>query len=206
MGPENLFDEFFTFSSNSDELLETFPERLLSVCYEQYIRDFGRFAEKTNLRVPWYVPKEYGGVGLRSFGRHRPSPLDRATCALMADGFDRPVSVKKETVWKFHSAVQASLENDLHYEEDGGCAYDKWYGLAVKFAFQRCINQENFDMVYCDHDKSRVQGSLRKNEKIWRKYTKMAKSCDRFNHCYQFIPGTNLKPVFLETEESQCLF
>lgn len=205
MGPENLFDEYFTFSSNSQELLNSFPNQLLEVCYTQYIRDFGRFASKVHLQVPWFVPKDYGGAGLASFGKRCPTPLDRATCSLIHRQNVKVASCKKETIWKFHERVEELIEDDLYHHEDGG-EYDSWYAYATKVCFQRAISNDDSNSIFSDLGASRVIGALRRNEKMWKKFTNLAKKSDSFDYSFCLEIEKPEKPVFLPSLEEPCLF
>jgi hypothetical protein len=203
MGPESVFDEYFTFSSNSDELVDTFPDRLVAICYEQYIRDFGRFASSNHLKLPWFVPREYGGVGLRAYGRHRPTALDLGASYLIdADDVGFP-TIKKETVWKFHEGVSLTLPKTI--SRFGDSQYDDWYGYATKVFFQTAVVDNNFDIIYSDHGRSPVK-ALRRSERTWSKYVQQIKSGRVTNYVFEFQAKSRLKPCVLGPIDGPCLF
>jgi hypothetical protein len=203
MGPENVFDQYYTFSSNSEELIESFPTRLTAELYEIYIREFGRFAAKVHLKVPWFVPTEFGGVGLKSFGRHGPTALDRAVCSLLYHDGLVVAKATKATPWAFHQGVQQMLPSCLSLSSEDS-DFDDWYGYATKVHFQNSVFYEDFGLIYRDTAKD-GQRVIRKNEKIWSRYVRAAaKRQPRYD--FEFPVGSRLRPVVRSPVEGPCLF
>jgi hypothetical protein len=191
MGTENIFDPYYTFSSNSYELLEGFPERLLEPCYNQYLRDFGRFAKKINLKLPWFVSKEFGGVGLAQYKEHRATPLDRACCDTFRVNQQIFPTIKKDTPWVIHSEVMKYLDQPEMSEDSS--SYDEWYGYAVKSHFHRCCATGEFSKLYVDTQKD-VSLTVRRCEKLWSKMVKNLPSTANYHYKFERTV-TNLYPV-----------
>lgn len=199
MGPENIFDEYFTFSSNSYELIETFPEGLVDLCHRQYHRDFGRFATSNKIKIPWYVPKHFGGVGLAPYGDRGPSSLDRAACHYFYANKTRFQTIGKDMTWTVHKNVQAFLPIKGHSEDKS--SYDNWYGHAVKTLFLRSCFDNNFDMLYKEPRNEYIR-ALRSAESAWQRVLKQKLS----NYSFE-IPQSDPKfyPNILPELESSCV-
>jgi len=66
-----------SFGSVCRELIQRSPEATRERVMKKFINVNDKFLkEATKLGIPWYVPEEYGGLGMPIFGQFRPSELD----------------------------------------------------------------------------------------------------------------------------------
>jgi hypothetical protein len=75
-------DQFsMTLGERSHYLISGLPESVATYAMHAFIA-----CNRTSLwsGIPWFVPSEYGGYGLASFGPFQPSSLDKSICAFFA--------------------------------------------------------------------------------------------------------------------------
>jgi len=175
MGTESVFDKFCNFGQNSGELLRTLPDFCKESVYADYIRNFGQIAKTCNIKVPWYVPQHYGGVGIRPFGKRQfgekqergPSLKDRRVCSLLKkDGIVFP-SFTRDQKWSIHKSVSDMFKASA--STDDSTEYDKYYGVAVASVFYRAVLTDNYELLYADGKQHNTVKLLRRAEKIWSK-------------------------------------
>jgi hypothetical protein len=164
MGTESVFSEASTFASNSREIVETFPKRLIGECYRIFLKNFRNFTKKIGLTLPWFVPQHYGGVGLIPYGHHRPSGYDNAICRILHEKKMSFPSLGKDTTWKIHSRIMQDLSL---CDRDEGVGFDDQYGTLVKNVFwTACQTRRLEDVVTLGRPKPL---DVRRAEKVWRR-------------------------------------
>jgi len=176
----DLCDEYVSFRANALDLLSSTPHFLKSACYHFMIKQFGKFAKKINLRVPWFVPSEYGGVGLpqRSywialrdnrgdedgylyFQDHSPSDKDKLICKSLYDQKIHFPSLGKYATWRFHSEFLKFIDGCHMIEQEPDFTYS---ALNLDCFLS---GSEDPSLYYVDRDVDRIE-QLRRNEKLWK--------------------------------------
>jgi len=167
MGPEDIFDKFCNFGQNSKDLLNTLPEFCKTSVYNEYLREFGRIAKKCNIKIPWFVPQCYGGIGIRPYGEWQCSRKDRRVCSLLKKDNVKFPNFSKDQTWVTHKAVVKVFDYaDLSDDSD---QYDHHYGLLCTAVFFDSVIRHDFSMIYSDSIHKNTVALLRRAERIWAK-------------------------------------
>jgi len=175
MGTESVFDRFCNFGENSKELLRTLPEFCKDSVYTQYIQEFGRIAKTCNIKIPWFVPQKYGGVGIVPYGTRKlneakargPSRRDRRVCSLLKkDNITFPLFTKDQK-WSIHRNVQPLFACSELSEDP--TEYDKYYGIAVASIFFSAVLTRKYELIYGTGPQVETVKLLRRAERIWAK-------------------------------------
>lgn len=207
MGAADVMDEYCSFSSNSKDLLATLPDTCIDVMYDYFIYRFKQLAEKMRLRLPFFIPCEYGGVGLKPYGRHQPSKMDKSICKwLKLKGTYIP-RVRADSCWSVHRNVQKIVKQqfgNLPLVEDSP-GWDNFYGRAVMNEFLRSasdVEHHHHSQVFSEGSKLSAK-ALRPIEKIWGKMEKLyarggAPSCKDYDPWRE--PHVPLVPLFLGSD------
>jgi hypothetical protein len=169
LGPENIFDEYSNFSANAKDLLETLPEGCKDPIYGIFIRRFGRFVKANKIKLPWYVPRCYGGVGLVPYGRYCPKDgRDFSICSLFQKKGETFMITKKESNWILHKRFLELIDAcNLPLVEDSP-GYDEFYGRTmVNMYLAACSDGRVMKDLWCDSQDT-TNHAIRRAEKRWR--------------------------------------
>ena len=177
-GNENIFDEYSNFSANAKDLLETLPEGCKGPIYKVFIRKFGRFAKANRIRLPWFVPRSYGGVGLTPYGSHQPSPQDLSICKLFREKGTHFQIVKKESNWILHKRFLELMDSCNLPLVDDSSGYDVFYGrMMVNMYLAACADGRVMSDLWKDAQET-TNHAIRRAEKLWKKAS-----------CYSSLPS-----------------
>jgi hypothetical protein len=134
MGPQDIFSEFGSFSDTCKDLLTTTPRHCVDAAYNYYIREFGRLAKRCNIKIPWFIPRNRGGVGLLPFGRYNFSKKDERIASLMKKDGVGFRNFGKFSTWGLHRYLENNYFKDLD-TEPVSAEYDEAYTYLVMFSF-----------------------------------------------------------------------
>jgi hypothetical protein len=160
----DIFSQFSNISSYSKDLLESVPSQQSAAVYELFIRNYGAFAAENGIRLPWFVPRCWGGVGIYPFMGWQPSPKDGAIVSYMRGKESFRVN-DKDMIWSFHKLYNEFFK-DCYQDENGedGLAYREWN----KYVFLSCAKMPQ--MIFNDTPRSTGLSQLRQAERTWRRY------------------------------------
>jgi hypothetical protein len=165
MGPDSVFDEFSSFSANSKDLLETLPESCKTEIYDIFVWLFKRLATHLGIRLPFFVPREYGGVGLRPHGKWQPTKHQRSLAKLFREKGEIFEILKKDSNWQMHKKFLELIDvmNLPLVEESPG--YDTFYGNMMVNLFLVHASDNSVELW---KDSRKMDGKcLRRAEKRW---------------------------------------
>jgi len=167
MGTEDIFDKFCNFGQNSRDLLKTVPDFCKDSVYTEYIREFGSIAKKCNIKIPWFVPQSFGGVGLQPHSKWQPSRKDRCVCSLIRkDNFRFPL-LGKDQMWKVHKSVERMFDSVERIEDS--TLYDEFYTYGCLSVYFDAVLSSDYSTVYSDGSARDTVKVLRSAERVWAK-------------------------------------
>jgi len=203
-GPEDVFSKYGAFCDSSKSLLTTVPLELRPFLYDTFVRDFGRLAKKLSLKLPWFVPRRYGGVGLMPYGEHRGNKQDRAICSIISrTGRCMPDNPVKAS-WRVHSLCNKEMSCVPRVEDSYG--YDTFYGILVKYKFLDACARGSFNEIYDPVDaKGCLQRSVRVAERLVRRIKLAGARREDWNFDPWCSDETLLRPNVIESDWSTCL-
>jgi len=217
MGPEDIFGEYSSFRSNSKDLLETLPDSCKAAWYDIFIKNFKVLARQWDLHLPFFVPVQYGGVGLLPFGRWQPSRQDRSICKLFKLKGKLFPPCKKESLWIVHKTIMHDVkqicepqspndwENVPMCEESPG--WDEFYGEAVVNLWLTSSSENTTEgSLWWGVNDGLGMKALRPYESAWRKAERLSQlpSCRGFDP-WQEINKTTV-PFFFESFDWRLVF
>jgi hypothetical protein len=199
-GVESVFSKYGSFSANSSELLKTVPSELRELIYREFLREFGRVHQAMGKpNVPWFVPREYGGFGLKPAFGYGPSDLNRAVCAEMKKT-GKSFRKAEVPVWLLHMLTQKELDSVTPVDDSYG--YESFYSTISKYCFLNRCSQGVFHDLHRDAKADAQQRrAVRAAE---RSYTKLVRTIGEDNYDWTFNPwkeGETLPtPLVFEAE------
>jgi hypothetical protein len=158
--------------SRCRDLIASCPDHLRVIVMEKFLRHHKKTLD--TVRVPYYIPESYGGLGLPPLRdasgawieRRSPSKLDRRILMrILEDPKKYPVGrTPAATPWKLHQRVMKRLPKHEVFDpsEEEYRNYQSLYSLLTV----ESLFVEKFDDIYSEDDR---HGCLRRNERSWKR-------------------------------------
>lgn len=171
-----LFGGYDTIGSKAWQLKKLTPEFLWEEVYRRFLNRFRNSLNGEPIRVPWFIPTCFGGLGLPppTDGKFWPKRwMDNRLARLVANGkFGDPRAYVAAANWKIHKQVLSQLpeklivvERDSAEAEMFSTSFDRLYGAKCVEQMFRGTLAELFE----SDPKPMGQYVLRQNERVWAK-------------------------------------
>jgi hypothetical protein len=207
-GPPDIYADVGNYGVQLHDLIATCPTGMERVCHEMFIR-LRPLLKK--IRVPWYVPKEYGGLGFPPLYNFKtdiedlvpiygPTEIDLKICRMLSNEFEKPKFVKlgDSTLMRVRQSwtVGNLLPRSKHIM---GLLQEDPTIKSVMDSQSAAFGQVDLFMIYC-HPGSCISAitpttnlvGLRRNEHLWER---LFKAQFRYNKLAPFERLVNFKTV-----------
>lgn len=163
LGSDTISDNI---SSRAHQLINECPSKLTERVMCQYIHINKKYLSK--YRIPWFLPRNLGGIGLPIVGKYTPTDRDLRFCRLIYQNPDllKVPSLPPNTPWRVWEAVQKRFPQRVLTHAHGNCSYDQLWGMAcVELLFRNKFSS----YFKGDHISENSLRYYRQLENLWKK-------------------------------------
>jgi len=175
----DCFGDGETIGSRAWELYRTTPLDLWPVVYREFRRNLGRALQDQKIAIPWYIPQEYGGLGLPpppDVTEWKGKLADCTRCYYVSRGkYGDTKKFVAAASWNIHKKVLGSLPIELRkgptshiravLTDDEIANWDHLYGM---MCVHQLFNSKLADL-YTENPVDRNKMIIRSNERVWKK-------------------------------------
>lgn len=157
---DTVYDKFSSFSHISFEIKRLTPDFLFERVYKMYLKKVSNLMKQHQLVLPYFVPKEFGGLGLYPYAPFV-NQQDFMFCeCITSDDIDVGL-LRTEAPWKIHNLVLRRIPTTTRVPSE--CSkFDDIY----KFLCFRAFVESPLEEMY-ETPASKMLYILRRNQKVW---------------------------------------
>jgi hypothetical protein len=190
-------DTYNDFGARAKDMLKWAPEGTEKQLYQIFIKF--NLDDMIKTRLPWYIPKWLGGLGLPIIpdSKHQPSKLDLriAKMIILNWKIKKPPTISKESPWLMREKVvkKLNLQTEImNYKEEGNKAYGE------------VINNETINLLFdSNYSFEDIYQDITDSEKTSKAYKKAAEMWSPSSYGKIVGQGMNLKELeFISRYES----